>query len=162
MIRANKSFLPDNRRPVIIRIDDTNLLLMIRKMRSSRPHFKYIFIYIFYREADWETLLIPTTKTFTGSFSPSEMQDLCFTRCNVFLWLDCHKLKAFVLKLRGGFQFLSFCRKNQGVLFCFKPLDALSYSTYRNCLRCCDFLPIRMRTALQSKHCVAVINVSYY
>jgi len=36
---------PDNRGPVIIRIDGTNLLLMIRKMRSSRPHFKYIFHY---------------------------------------------------------------------------------------------------------------------
>lgn len=36
---------PDNRAPVIIRIDGTNLLLMIRKMRSSRPHFKYIFHY---------------------------------------------------------------------------------------------------------------------
>lgn len=35
----------DNRGPVIIRIDGTNLLLMIRKMRSSRPHFKYIFHY---------------------------------------------------------------------------------------------------------------------
>lgn len=36
---------PDNRAAVIIRIDGTNLLLMIRKMRSSRPHFKYIFHY---------------------------------------------------------------------------------------------------------------------
>lgn len=30
---------PDNKEPVIIRIDGTNLLLMIRKMRSSRPAF---------------------------------------------------------------------------------------------------------------------------
>lgn len=30
---------PNNKEPVIIRIDGTNLLLMIRKMRSSRPPF---------------------------------------------------------------------------------------------------------------------------
>lgn len=33
----------DNRSVVIIRIDGTNLLLMIRKMRFSGAHFNYIF-----------------------------------------------------------------------------------------------------------------------
>lgn len=48
IVRSQKKFpkrRPDNGRPVIIRIDGSNLLLMIRKMRSSRPHFKYIFHY---------------------------------------------------------------------------------------------------------------------
>lgn len=90
---------PDNRAPVIIRIDGTNLLLMIRKMRSSRPHFKYIF---HYREADKQHCWFHH-QSFTVSLSPSEIQYHCLTRHNVSLWwcLDCPKLKAFVLKRRG-------------------------------------------------------------
>ena len=94
---------PDNRGPVIIRIDGSNLLLMIRKMRSSRPHFKYIFHY----GGSWQaTLLISPPKPFTVSLPPSEIQYPYFTRHNVSLWwcLDCPKLKAFVLKLRGELQ----------------------------------------------------------
>lgn len=97
---------PDNRGPVIIRIDGTNLLLMIRKMRSSRPHFKYIF---HYGGADRQHCWFHYESLSLFLFSPSEIQYPFFARCNVSLWwcLDCPKLKAFVLKPRGEFQALS-------------------------------------------------------
>lgn len=53
-----------------------------------------------------------TTKApFTVSPSASELQYSYFTQCNVSVWwcLDCPKLKAFVLKLRGDFQALPQC-----------------------------------------------------
>lgn len=101
---------PDNRAPVIIRIDGTNLLLMIRKMRSSRPHFKYIF---HYRGADKQRHRFLRQSPFAVCLSPTEIQfSLLLPRHNVSLWwcLDCPKLKAFVSKQRGEFQALSQCR----------------------------------------------------
>lgn len=98
---------PDNRAPVIIRIDGTNLLLMIRKMRSSRPHFKYIF---HYRGADKQHRQFLRQSPFAVCLSPTEIPfSLLLPRHNVSLWwcLDCPKLKAFVSKQRGEFQALS-------------------------------------------------------
>lgn len=88
---------PDNRRPVIIRIDGTNLLLMIRKMRSSRPHFKYIFHYQgpdklqrwFHHQS--RSLPLVLAQNYSSTTSPN---------ANVSFWLNtsCPKLNAFVLR----------------------------------------------------------------
>lgn len=118
---------PDNREPVIIRIDGTNLLLMIRKMRSSRPHFKYIF---HYGGADKQ-------HCWFHHQSPFHCLSFCIWTTVSLL----HRAKCLTLVMLGLSQIESICFKAEswfsgpatalwywGVLFCFKPLDTMSYS----------------------------------